>query len=188
MSFFLSLSLFFWLIPWSAKACWAHFPARGSQTSWEGAWGLREQSKPRVRDFTGFLRKPRNISLFLSPLLSYRRLQTTRFQSIKGPQHFLIVFVVLCFMSFSFVRFFPCGLMIFFSSILVFISFKFLCIYYTFLICNYHRVHICWPITISVCSNYSHLSSNTLSSKDLPFLLPSQFCVFDLFYIFVFIL
>ena len=53
----------------------------------EGAWGLCEQSKPHVRDFTGFLRKPRNISLVLSPLLSYRGLRTTRFWSIKGPQH-----------------------------------------------------------------------------------------------------
>ena len=34
----------------------------------EGTWGLREQSKPRVRDFVGFLHKPVNISLFLSPL------------------------------------------------------------------------------------------------------------------------
>ena len=31
----------------------------------EGAWGLCEQSKPCVRDFIGFLYKPRNISLFL---------------------------------------------------------------------------------------------------------------------------
>ena len=93
--FFLSLS--FRLILWSTEALWVHFPAwafkilsrRCSAPSplREGAWGLCEQSKPHVRDFTGFLRKPRNISLFLSPLLSYRRLQTTRFQSIKGPQH-----------------------------------------------------------------------------------------------------
>ena len=32
----------------------------------EGAWGLREQSKPHARGFIGFLCKPRNISLFLS--------------------------------------------------------------------------------------------------------------------------
>ena len=38
----------------------------------EGIWGLREQSKPRARGFIGFLRKPRSISLFLSPLLPYR--------------------------------------------------------------------------------------------------------------------
>ena len=98
VSFFLSLSLslFFRLILWSTEALWVHFPVRASKTlsrrhpapspHWEGAWGLHEQSKPRVRDFIGFLHKPRNISLFLSPLLSYPWLQTTRFQSIKGPQ------------------------------------------------------------------------------------------------------
>ena len=48
-----SLSLYFWLIPWSAKA--------GSKTQ-------------------GIL-----ASVLLS--LSYRRLWTTRFWSIKGPQH-----------------------------------------------------------------------------------------------------
>ena len=89
--------LFFRLILWSAEALWVHFPAWASKTlsrrrsvpspHWEGTWGLREQSKPRVRDFIGFLCKPRNISLFLSPLTSYRWLWTTRFWSIKGPQH-----------------------------------------------------------------------------------------------------
>ena len=52
----LSLSLFFRLIPWSAEVLCVHFPARASKTlsrrcsapspHWEGAWGLREQSKP----------------------------------------------------------------------------------------------------------------------------------------------
>ena len=93
---FLSLSLSLRLFLWSAQNLWVHFPALSSKTlsrrlsvlspHQEGAWGLREQSKPRVRSFIGFLRKPRNISLFLSPLLSYRWLRTTRFQSIKGPQ------------------------------------------------------------------------------------------------------
>ena len=89
----LSLSLFFRLILWSTETLWVHFPARASKTlsrrpspHQEGAWGLREQSKPRVRDFIGFLHKPRNINLFLSPLLFYCRLWTTRFRSIKGPQ------------------------------------------------------------------------------------------------------
>ena len=36
----------------------------------EGTCGLREQSKSHVRGFIGFLCKPRNISLFFSPLLS----------------------------------------------------------------------------------------------------------------------
>ena len=82
---------------WSAEALWVHFPAQASKTLLrrhsvpsphrEGTWGLREQSKPHVRDFIGFLWKPRNISLFLNPLLSYRWLWTTRFWSIKGLQH-----------------------------------------------------------------------------------------------------
>ena len=97
-SFFLSLSLRLFL--WSAEAFWVQFPARASNTllrrrsapspHQEGAWGLHEQSKPCARGFIGFLRKPRNISLFLSPLLSYHR-RTTRFQSIKGPQHYASV-------------------------------------------------------------------------------------------------
>ena len=86
----------FRLIPWSAEAFWVHFPARASKTlsrrcsvpsaHWEGARCLCEQHKPRVRRFIGFLCKPRNISLLLSPLLAYRRLRTTRLQSIKGSQ------------------------------------------------------------------------------------------------------
>ena len=95
----LSLSLSLRLSLWSADALWIHFPAQASKTlprrcsapspHREGAWGLCEQSNPHVRDFIGFLRKPRNISLFLSPLLSYRQLRTTRFWSIKGPQQSL---------------------------------------------------------------------------------------------------
>ena len=83
LSFFLSLSLsLFRLIPWSAEALWVHFPAQASKTlsrkhsafspHREGTCGLREQSKSRVWGFIGFLCKPRNISLFLSPLLSRR--------------------------------------------------------------------------------------------------------------------
>ena len=51
LSFSLSLSLYFWLIPWSAEAFWAHFLARASKTlsrrrtvaspTREGAWFLR---------------------------------------------------------------------------------------------------------------------------------------------------
>ena len=72
----LSLSLFFRLIPWSTEALWVYFPAWASKTlsrrrsasspHREGTWGLCEQSKSHVRGFTGFLCKPRNISLFLS--------------------------------------------------------------------------------------------------------------------------
>ena len=117
MSFSLSLSLclFFRLIPWSAGALWVHFPARASKTlsrrrsapspHREGTWGLREQSKLHVRDFIGFLRKPRNISLFLSLLLSYRRLWTTRFRSMKGPQHWgkKIFWIACCSFPSSFI-------------------------------------------------------------------------------------
>ena len=97
MSFFLFLflSLFFRLIHWSTEALWVHFPAQASKTlsrrcsapspHREGTWGLCEQSKPCARGFIGFLCKPRNISLFLSPLLSYQ--STPDHQSIKGPQH-----------------------------------------------------------------------------------------------------
>ena len=110
LSFSLSLSLSLSLFQanfWSAEAFWVHFPARGCKTLLrrhsapspprEGTWGLREQSKSCVRDFIGFLSKPRNINLFLSPLLSYHQLQTTRFQSIKGPQHSTILFSPLYF-------------------------------------------------------------------------------------------
>ena len=100
VSFFLFLSLSLRLFFWSSEALWVHFPAQASKTlsrrrsapspHWEGAWGLCEQSKPHVRDFIGFLWKPRNISLFLNPLLSYRWLWTIRFWSIKRPQQFII--------------------------------------------------------------------------------------------------
>ena len=72
------------------------FPAQASKTlsrrhsvpspHREDSRCLCEQHKPRVRRFIGFLCKPRNISLLLSPLLAYRRLRTTRLQSIKGSQ------------------------------------------------------------------------------------------------------
>ena len=56
---------------------------------WEGAWGLREQSKPRAGTLLAFCVN-QGISASFSPLLSYRRLWTTRFRSIKGPQHMLM--------------------------------------------------------------------------------------------------
>ena len=96
----LSLSLpplFFRLIPWSAEALWVHFATQASKTlsrrhsvpspHREDSRCLCEQHKPRVRSFIVFLHKPRYISLFLSPLLSYHWFWTSRFQSIKGPQH-----------------------------------------------------------------------------------------------------
>ena len=96
MSFLLSSSLSLsGLILWSTGTRRAHSPAQASKTLLrrrtvpspprEGARCLHERRKPCIKDFIGFLCKPRNISLFLS-LLSYRRLRTTRFWSIKGPQ------------------------------------------------------------------------------------------------------
>ena len=93
LSFLLSLSLR--LILWSTGTRRAHSPAQASVTLLrrrtvpspprEGARCLCERRKPCIKDFISFLHKPRNISLFLSILLSYRWLRTTR--SIKGPQH-----------------------------------------------------------------------------------------------------
>ena len=95
LSVSLSPSLFFRLIPWSAEALWVHFPAQASKTllrrlsapspHWEGPWGLREHSKPRAGALLAFCVN-QGISASFSPLLSYHRLQTTRFWSIKGPQ------------------------------------------------------------------------------------------------------
>ena len=76
MLYFISLGLFFRLIPWNAGALWVHFPAWASKNHsrmcarWapssirESACGLCEQSKSLLWGFIGFLCKPRNISLF----------------------------------------------------------------------------------------------------------------------------
>ena len=86
-----SLSLFFRLIPWRKEALWVHFPAWASKTlsraspHREGAWGLHKQSKPHAGALLAFCVN-QGISASSSPLLSYHRLRTTRFQSIKGPQ------------------------------------------------------------------------------------------------------
>ena len=77
----------FWLVLWRAEACWAHFPARALKTSSRGhpvpSWAVQALFK----GFIGSLHKPGNISFFLffTFLLS---IWNTRFQSIKGPQHF----------------------------------------------------------------------------------------------------
>ena len=73
---FLSFSLSLRLTLWSTEARWAHFLARRLTPSWEGALCLHplerapgaymKQCKLCVKSFIGFLRKPRNISLFLS--------------------------------------------------------------------------------------------------------------------------
>ena len=102
----LSLSLSFRLIPWSTEALWIHFPAWASKTllRWhpvpsphlEGAWGLCEQSKPHARGFIGFCINQgisASFSLFYFLISQHR---TTRFQSIKGPQHSVSIFTY-CF-------------------------------------------------------------------------------------------
>ena len=93
----LSLSLFFRLIPWSAEALWVRFPAQASKTlwrrhpvpspHWEGAWGLREQSKPREGALLAFCVNQGISASFSLLYFLIGRLRTTRFQSIKGPQH-----------------------------------------------------------------------------------------------------
>ena len=81
----------------------------------EGTWGLCEQSKPHVRDFIGFLRKPRNICLILSSLLSYHWLRTTRFWSIKGCQHcskcfiYILALLILTIVLWGRYSHLPCG-------------------------------------------------------------------------------
>ena len=65
----LSLSLCFWLIPWSAEAYQAHFPALASKTSQDflrgrpaPTWAVQALSE----GFIGFQNHPGNISFFLS--------------------------------------------------------------------------------------------------------------------------
>ena len=77
-SFF--LFFLFGLIPWSAGALWVHFSARASKTHSRRCprWGIFRYSRGRLWPmwtvqvpcwgFIGFLRKPRNINLFLSSI------------------------------------------------------------------------------------------------------------------------
>ena len=83
LSFFLSLTLFFRLIPWSIEALCFHLSAQVSKM-WTGRCSAsslpRETGRAPVasvnranflsRSFIGFLCKPRNISLFLSSIFS----------------------------------------------------------------------------------------------------------------------
>ena len=59
----------------------------------EGAWCFVKQCKLCAKSFIGPSRKPGNISLLFSLLLSYRQLWTTRFGSIKGPT----VYICQCY-------------------------------------------------------------------------------------------
>ena len=84
------------LFLWSAEALWVHFPARASKTlsrrhpapspHWEGAWGLREQSKPHAGTLLAFCVNQGISASFSLIYFLIGRLWTTRFQSIKGPQ------------------------------------------------------------------------------------------------------
>ena len=101
----LSLPLYFWLIPWSAEARWAHSLGRASNTLWRRrtacssagpknrallAFRLNQAYQPLSLLLSGPpgsgpLKDQQVLSASFSLLLSYRRLRITRFQSIKGP-------------------------------------------------------------------------------------------------------
>ena len=97
LSVSLSLPFFFRLIPWSAEALWVHFPVLASKTlsrrrsapspRQEGAWGLREQGKPCAGALLAFCVNQEISASFSLLYFLIGRLRTTRFQSIKGPQH-----------------------------------------------------------------------------------------------------
>ena len=115
VSCFISLSLFFRLNLWSAETLWVHFPARASKTlSWrhsapsphrEGAWGLREQSKPCTGELLAFCINQGISASFSLLYFLIGRLRTTRFWSIKGPQHWgkKIFWIACCSLPASFI-------------------------------------------------------------------------------------
>ena len=100
----LSLSLYFWLIPWSAEARWAHLLIPWSAEARSAHFLARALEKvhcafthsrgrpvptcssvsPKNRTLLAF-RVNQGISASFSLLLSYHWLRTTRFWSIKGP-------------------------------------------------------------------------------------------------------
>ena len=89
LSLSLSLSLSLWLIPWSEEACRAHFPAQAFKTSLDFLRGSPVPTwevKLCPRALLVFCVTHGILASFLLSL-SYRRLRTTRFQSIKGLQH-----------------------------------------------------------------------------------------------------
>ena len=98
LSLALSLSRSLRLFLWSTEALWVHFPAWASKTlsrrhsapspHREGAWCLREQSKPRAGTLLAFCINQGISASFSLLYFLIGRLQTTRFQSIKGLQHF----------------------------------------------------------------------------------------------------
>ena len=85
----LSIYLSFWLIPWSVEAKLILLPglSRPLKNSWEGTLCLHERYKLCPRALLVFcITQGILVSFPLS--LSYCWLQTTRFWSIKGPQHY----------------------------------------------------------------------------------------------------
>ena len=104
LSFILSLSFsfLFRLIPWSTEALWVHFPAWASKTlsrrcslplpHREGAWGLREQSKSHAGALLAFCVNQGISASFSLLYFLIGWLRTTRFWSIKEPQHSILPF------------------------------------------------------------------------------------------------
>ena len=76
--------------------------------------------------------------------------------------------------------------MILFCSVFEFLSFCFLWIYCMFLICSYHGVQVCLPITISTCFKLVviQVQTDSKSSAFLCFPLP-HFMIYVLFYLFM---
>ena len=97
-----SLSLFFRLIPWSAEALWVHFLAWASKTFSRRCSApslhrrVPEASVNRASPMPGALLAfciNQGISASFSLLyFLISRLRTTRFWSIKGPQHVMFAF------------------------------------------------------------------------------------------------
>ena len=102
LSFFLSLPL----IAWSTETHLAHSPARASKTLSRRhpvpSPHLERAPGAFVRDTSSVSRTllafciNQGVSASFSLSLSYRRLRTTRFRSIKGPQHFYCIFHFIC--------------------------------------------------------------------------------------------
>ena len=94
LSLSLSLSLYFWLIPWRTEARWAHFLAQASKTLSRRHTAFTHSrgrlvptcsiASPKNRTLLA-LHRNQGISASFSLLLSYRWLRTARFWPTKGP-------------------------------------------------------------------------------------------------------
>ena len=95
LSLFISLSGYF--LAWASKT----FLRKRSVPSphLEGAWGLREQNKPRAGALFAFCVNQGISASFSLLYFLIGWLQTTRFQSIKGPQQCSILLCVLIVVS-----------------------------------------------------------------------------------------